>query len=406
LTRHILIIPSWYSDGRGSGGGYFRDQALALKAAGYRVAILAPAIYTCRDLRAGHVRRCPSREVTIECDGVPIYRRDAFTALPRLPYRNPLVWTGCGMKLANRYIAENGQPDLVHAHSCLNAGVLALALNRRYGMNFILTEHSVGPARPRWWERDLIKRAIKRASRCIAVSPHLAVLLEEHYPGSSWQYLPNVLGEAFLAAETSAAVPVNERGFIFLCVARLSPEKGQAQLLEAFAKAFSGSPEIRLRLVGDGPSLSDLKQLSRRLGVAAQVDFVGALSSARVRAEMQAADALVLASRFETFGVVVIEALACGLPVVCTASGGPDHLVAPSNGLLVRCGDAAALREALLQMRCQASGYDRAGIRADAISRYGPTAFARQFTALVCEPVTTSVQDSEPFAHSRRADLV
>ena len=321
--------------------------------------------------------------MTVECDGLPIYRRAAFTALPRLPYRNPLVWTGCGMKLAERYIDENGRPDLVHAHSCLNAGVLALALNRRYGISFVLTEHSVGPARPRWWERDLIKRVIKRANRCIAVSPHLAALLEEHYPGSSWQYLPNVLGEAFLAAETSAAVPASELGFIFLCVARLSPEKGQALLLEGFAKAFSGSPEIRLRLVGDGPSLSDLKQLSRRLGVAAQVDFVGALSSARVRAEMQAADALVLASRFETFGVVVIEALACGLPVVCTASGGPDHLVEPSNGLLVRCGDAAALCEALLQMRCRAAVYDRAGIRVDAISRYGPTAFARQFAALV-----------------------
>jgi teichuronic acid biosynthesis glycosyltransferase TuaC len=383
LTGHILVIPSWYSDGRGSGGGYFRDQALALKAAGYRVAILAPAIHTWRDLRTRRVRQRPRDEVTIECDGLPIYRRDAFTALPRLPYRNPLVWTGCGMKLAKRYIAENGRPDLVHAHSCLNAGVLALALNRRYGISFLLTEHSVGPAQPRWWERDLIKRVIKRASRCIAVSPHLAALLEEHYPGSSWQYLPNVLGEAFLAAETSAAILANELGFVFLCVARLSPEKGQALLLEAFAEAFSGSPEIRLRLVGDGPSLSDLKQLSCSLGVTAQVDFVGALCSDRVRAEMQAADALVLASRFETFGVVVIEALACGLPVVCTASGGPDHLVEPSNGLLVRREDAAALREALLQMRCRASGYDRAGIRADAISRYGPTAFARQFAALV-----------------------
>jgi glycosyltransferase involved in cell wall biosynthesis len=218
------------------------------------------------------------------------------------------------------------------------------------------------------------------------------VLLEEHYPGSAWQYLPNVLGEDFLAAETTAAVPASELRFVFLCVARLSPEKGQALLLEAFAKAFSGIPEIRLRLVGDGPSLSDLKQLSRSLGVAAQVDFVGALSSDRVRAEMQAADALVLASRFETFGVVVIEALACGLPVVCTASGGPDHLVEPSNGLLVRCGDAAALCEALLRMRCRASVYDRAGIRADAISRYGPPVFARQFAALVCEPVTAPVQ--------------
>ena len=57
MTKHILVIPSWYSNGRGSGGGYFRDQALALQAAGHRVAILAPDIHTWRDLRTGRVER-------------------------------------------------------------------------------------------------------------------------------------------------------------------------------------------------------------------------------------------------------------------------------------------------------------------------------------------------------------
>ncbi len=108
-----------------------------------------------------------------------------------------------------------------------------------------------------------------------------------------------------------------------------------------------------------------------------------ALPADGVRAEMEAADAFVLASRFETFGVVVIEALACGLPVVCTASGGPDHLVDRANGLLVAQGDESALRDALVQMRRQASRYDRAAIRADVVRRYGPDAFARRFAAII-----------------------
>jgi glycosyltransferase involved in cell wall biosynthesis len=383
LTRHILVIPSWYSSGRGSGGGYFRDQALALGAAGNRVAILAPDIHTWRDVRGGRVRRRGRGDPTVEYDGVPIYRRNTFTALPRLPYRNPLAWTRCGLKLAAQYIDENGRPDLVHAHCCLNAGVLALALDRRYGIPFVVTEHSAGPARPRWWERDLIRRVTRRASRCLAVSPWLATLLQSHYPASVWQYLPNVLGAVFLTATPAATTPDEGRPFVFVCVARLSPEKAHALLIEAFAAAFCGDPGVRLRLVGDGPALPALEQLSTRLGIAAQVEFVGTLPAEQVRAEMEAADAFVLASNAETFGVVVIEALACGLPVVSTASGGPDHLVDATNGLLVAVADRPALRDALLRMRAQASRYDRAAIRAEVIGRYGPDAFARQFAAII-----------------------
>ena len=207
LTKHILVVPSWYSNGRGSGGGYFRDQALALGAAGYRVAILAPDIHTWRDRRTRPIPPQPRDHARVESDGVPVYRRNDFTALPRVPYRNSLVWTRCGMKLFRRYVSDRGRPDLVHAHSCLHAGVLALAIERRYGIPFVVTEHSTGFAqsRLRWWERDLVRRVLKRAGRCIAVSPHLAELMEQQYPASSWRYLPNVLGEAFLSAAPATA---------------------------------------------------------------------------------------------------------------------------------------------------------------------------------------------------------
>jgi teichuronic acid biosynthesis glycosyltransferase TuaC len=382
LTTHILVVPSWYSSGRGTDGGYFRDQALALAAAGHRVAIAVPAIHTWRDRRCGRVP--PGRgETMVEADGVPVYRRNSFTALPRLPYRNPLVWAACGIKLAAGYIAENGRPDLVHAHSCLNAGVLALALERRYGIAYAVTEHSAGPATARWWERDLIRRVIKRANHRIAVSPHLAAMLERAYPGAIWHYLPNVLGRAFLAANPLKGLSQPTLPFVFLCVARLSPEKGHAVLFEAFARAFAGDGEVRLRLVGDGPARPGLMQLAHRYAIAAQVEFAGALPAERVRAEMEAADAFVLASHRETFGVAVIEALACGLPVVSTASGGPDHLIDSSNGTLVRCGDISALSAALLQMRRQVWSYDRFAIRAEAIRRCGPDAFVRQFAAII-----------------------
>jgi teichuronic acid biosynthesis glycosyltransferase TuaC len=383
LTRHILVVPSWYSSGRGSGGGYFHDQALALKSAGYRVAMLAPDIHTWRDRRSGRVPRRLGAAATVECDGLPVYRRNDLSLLPRLPYRNPLVWTRCGLRLAKHYIAENGRPDLVHAHCCLNAGVLALALCRRYRIPYVVTEHSAGPTQPRWWERDLIARVIAAASRCIAVSPHLAERLNETYPATSWHYVPNVLGEEFLPDAAAPPPLAAARPFVFLCVARLSPEKRHALLLVAFAEAFGDAPDTRLRLVGDGPVLASLEQRAHTLGIAARVDFAGGLPAAGVRAEMEAADAFVLASDSETFGVVVIEALACGLPVVSTASGGPDHLIDATNGILVPSGDRVALADALRAMRRRARGYDPAAIRAAVLRRFAPDAFARQFTSLI-----------------------
>ncbi len=381
-ASHIVAIPSWYSSGRGSGGGYFRDQALALQSAGHRVAILAPDIYTSRDLRAGRVSRAASDGIVVEEDGVAVYRRARRVRMPRLPYRNALAWSWCGLGLFAAYVARNGIPDLVHAHCCLNAGVLAALIRARHGVPFVVTEHSTGFAqdRLRWWERDLVRRVIRRADARVAVSPHLAGLLERQYPGSAWAYMPNILGEAFRMPAAGVARPEPPgRPFVFLCAARLVPVKNHALLIEAFADAFAGDTTTRLHLAGEGPLQAELAGLAAEHGVAAQVAFHGNLPAEQLRAAMQQADAFVLASDVETFGVVVIEAQAAGLPVVCTASGGPDHLIDAANGRIVPTGDRPALCRALAEMRRRAPCYDRALISAEAISRFGPEAFLRGF---------------------------
>jgi glycosyltransferase involved in cell wall biosynthesis len=383
-SKHIVVIPSWYSSGRGSGGGYFRDQALALQSAGHRVAILAPDIHTARDLRAGRVNQ-GARALVQQDDEVPVYRRSQLLVVPRLPYRNALAWSWGGLKLFAAYAARNGVPDLVHAHSGLNAGVLAAMIQARYGVPFVLSEHSTSFAqgRLRWWERDLIRRVIRRADRRIAVSPHLAALLERHFPGAAWSYVPNILGASFTAPRPGPT-PAREAAspFVFLCAARMTAEKGHALLIEAFAEAFADDPAVRLRLAGDGPLLEPLRQLCMARGVAERVAFLRVLSSEALRTEMDASDAFALASDVETFGVVVIEAQATGLPVVVTASGGPDHLINGGNGLLVPTGDRPALRDALLTMRRTARDYDRDRIRVKAVSRYGPEAFLQRFAEI------------------------
>ena len=316
---------------------------------------------------------------------MPTWRREALVLMPRLPYRNAMIFAWCGLKLFAGYARANGAPDLVQAHGALNAGVAAWAIRRRWGIPYVLTEHSTAFAqgRLRRWERDLVQRVIEGAQHCLAVSPQLAGLLTAQYPGSRWHYLPNPLGEDFLDQSAAAAGRKTGEPFVFISVARLSPEKGHARLVEAFAEAFGSHPGVRLRLAGDGPIRAELGHLCAVRGIARQVNFLGLLPSSQVRDELAAADAFVLASDVETFGVAVIEALACGRPVIVTASGGPDHLVTAANGMLIPARDPASLREALIRMRHHAGGYDNAAIRAEALSLYGPEAFARRFAEIV-----------------------
>ena len=202
--KHIVAIPSWYSGGRGSGGGYFRDQALALQAAGHRIAILAPDIHTGRDLRAGRVSREEAGRTIVEHDGIDVYRRPggcrAAHALPQC-----LAVVVVRPRPVRRVHGAPRLPDLVHAHACLNAGVLAALIRARHGVPFIVTEHSTGFAegRLRWWERDLVRRVIARAEARIAVSPHLAALLERQFPA-----LPGA------TCRTSSARPSSRRLFL------------------------------------------------------------------------------------------------------------------------------------------------------------------------------------------------
>ena len=379
------MIPSWYRSARGSGGGYFRDRALALQQAGWRVAMLAPDLYTPRDLRRSEVASGRGPSIRVEDDvGVETWRRDMLVLLPRLPYRNAALFAWCGLKLFARYVEAHGRPDFVEAHGALNGGVASCAIERRWSVPYILTEHSTAFAqgRLRRWERDLVRRVIAGARECIAVSPQLGELLSQQYPGSRWQYLPNPLGAAFVE-DADAPQRDAAEAFVFVCVARLSPEKGHARLIEAFAATFAGDPKVRLRLIGDGPMRAGLERLCEAQGVAGQVAFIGVLTSEQVHDELAAANAFVLASDVETFGVAVIEALACACPAVVTASGGPEHLIEGVNGVVIPTRDPAALREALLRMRREAGRYDRSEIRAAALRLYAPEAFARGFAEIL-----------------------
>ena len=123
-----------------------------------------------------------------------------------------------------------------------------------------------------------------------------------------------------------------------LFVGRLIPEKGGSTLLRAMAEAPLKASNTSCWIVGDGPELDNLKQMSSQLGLGSRVKFKAWMKEEEIYGAMKSAKVVVLPSRREGFGMVVLEAMACGTPVVVTLgenSAAPDLVQSGKTGLVV-----------------------------------------------------------------------
>jgi glycosyltransferase involved in cell wall biosynthesis len=292
-----------------------------------------------------------------------------------ISYKNSRTCISYGLKTAQDYINELGKPDIIHAHSrFLLAGLLAEEIKDRYNIPYLLTEHSSYYIRDLIEERykPLIVRSIEKAEVFTTVSYKLADWVN-NYLGKQYPYciIPNIIDPIFEEELTS---PIKNRSFTFLNVAALNKNKGHANLLNAFSIALKRCADLVLRIAGSGEEMDKLKKLARVLGIQENVFFLGQLTLPEVRKEMLACDCFVLASEFETFGVVIIEAMSCGKPCITTRCGGPEELIHSQNGLLVQIRQPEQLADAMLEIIKRRADYDPENIRLECIRKFGQTA--------------------------------
>jgi len=168
----------------------------------------------------------------------------------------------------------------------------------------------------------------------------------------------------------------------FLWVGHLVAVKRVDRLLKAFATVLLEQPNLHLRLLGGGELEVSLKQQAIGLAIADKVTFLPHLDRAGVRSEMARADCLVISSETETFGVVGIEALAMGLPVLSTDCGGPaDYVLGHDVGELVE-NSTKGLTNGIRKMIGRLKEFDRASIRRYAVENYDFEIVARRLCEL------------------------
>jgi glycosyltransferase involved in cell wall biosynthesis len=248
----------------------------------------------------------------------------------------------------------------------------------------------------------LQRQAYRCAHAVVANSPAAGRQLEsEGIPAHRIRVVPNgVSVERFTPRASSDARPVTT----ILTVANLRREKAHEVLLAAAAELGPRHPHLRFLIAGDGPRAAELRVLAKTLGVDAQVTFLGHRED--VAALLATADAFVLPSRSEAFPNGAIEAMAAGVPVIATRTGGLLDLIDDGRtGLLVSPDDSRALAAAVESLlvapaRAQALG---AAARDEVTRRYSFDRMVRGFEDLYLSQLQTAGIPMQPRVSSRAA---
>jgi len=251
------------------------------------------------------------------------------------------------------YFAEAGvvadrmrERGLVHLHNHFgsSSGTVAMLAAELGGTTFSISEH--GPDiffAPEWWRLDA-KFARATFVACISNFCRSQVLIWT--PVERWERVHVV--HCGIAAADFAPRTHEGRGTRLLFTGRLAPVKGLPLLLDAVARLRERHPGLTLMLAGDGPERAALQAQAERLGIAPDVQFLGYQSSDHVRALLQESDVFVLPSFAEGVPVVLMEAMASGVPVVATRVAGVSELVEDGvSGFVVPPADAGALERAI-----------------------------------------------------------
>lgn len=275
---------------------------------------------------------------------------------PAHPLRSVLAFSSLLLPTLIRLVRllRREQIDLVNIHYPL-ASFLPVALAARLaGKPIVTSVHGADlfPAGEAIRRYPLALRAVLGLSgRIVAPSDSHLAKVTTQLPGLAdrAESIHNGIRlEEFATSRRGPDAGRRPEGRYLLTIAAHNPKKGLDVLLSAFARVADRHPDVRLVLLGDGPLRDQLEAQASRLELGERVRFLGTRGRAETIELLQGCAVLVLASRAEPFGLAVLEALACGRPVVATRVGGIREIVRDGvDGLLVEPDDPAALAAAI-----------------------------------------------------------
>ncbi|MEQ8471923.1 MAG: glycosyltransferase [Marinoscillum sp.] len=390
---NIFIIPSWYpSESHPTVGIFFHEQARLMAQArpdwNIGVSIWGshePKLWVHRSTPLDSLIKLGSKPALKPYDNLVETNCVEFFTPAYTWTRSILKGNMKGIGHANkrnfeRFEAHFGPIDIVHAHVSYPAGAIAKELSGLKKLPYLITEH-MSPFPMPSFKRSTSKYLIpplKSASAVLSVGQKLSQELSSF--GINSRRINNFVDlEQFKVSDFTSEVPE------IFALGRLEPQKNFQVLINSLA--YLKDKPWKLSIGGDGTELKRLKKLVLKHGLEGRISFLGTLDQTEVAYQMKHSSFLVMPSLHESFGVVALEAMACGKPVIVTKSGGIDEQIPEDVGLVVELTEEALIR-GLSQMIENYHSYDVDHIRSFVEKTFSPAQVCSQLEEIYNEILT------------------
>ncbi len=377
--KHVLVLPSFLETKWSGSGTFFKEQAeIMSRLADWKINILIPQARSYWQVKRRNLPQV--RGVEIEnLDNIEIWRGYFIYYLWR---KNRQAWRTFGEKLFLQYVEKHGMPDLLWVQAIPNAGYLGWHLHKKYGIPYFIHEHLTMYHKqilsPLFVHR--IKNIINDSLYCAAVSEslRLAILKQIDVAENKISVVHNPIGFQFISPVISCD---SKTPFTFISISYLNSRKCVDSIILALAILHSEGYEVELIIIGDGSERQKLETLTAELNLQNVVKFLGMQNREQVREHLQNANAFVAASKYETFGVALVESLACGLPAATTCTGIAEYIINDANGALA---DSTAPDDIVKAMRVILNGnYNHADIHKNTMALFHPQVFAERVKGML-----------------------
>jgi glycosyltransferase involved in cell wall biosynthesis len=258
-------------------------------------------------------------------------------------------------RIVEAYIKRhNITGHLIHAHFIWPNGYVAIRIKEKYGIPCLMTAHGYDiydlPFRDDEWGM-IIKNVLDHADAIVSVSASNLTCINRLGTQTPVSVIPNgYRSDIFYPQdmqECRKQLGLSQDRTIILAIGNLVEEKGLKFLVLAMTYLIKKRPDMLCVIIGRGVLKQDLQKQIHSLGLDANVTLPGGRSHSEIPLWLNACDLFVFPSIRESFGIVQIEAMACGKPVVATINGGSEEIVNSSVGILVKREDAAILADAI-----------------------------------------------------------